>query len=59
MPAETQEALRARGHTLEVRSAKSPWFGAVQVVARDPETGRCQGAADPRRQGAAAGASLV
>lgn len=59
VPEETHAALRARGHILEVRNAKSPWFGAVQAVARDPATGLCHGAADPRRQGAAAGATVL
>ncbi len=59
IPEATLAALRERGHEPQVRNAKSPWFGAVQAVARDPETGLCQGAADPRRQGAAAGVSLL
>lgn len=56
LPQETQKFLRDRGHVLQLRQARSPWFGAVQAVARDPESGLCQGAADPRRQGAVAGA---
>ena len=50
---EVKEGLVSRGHQIEYRSARSPWFGAVQIVSRDPETGLCSGAADPRRNGAA------
>ena len=57
LPAATQAALEARGHVLERRSPRSPWFGAVQAVARDTATGVFRGAADPRRDGAAAGLS--
>lgn len=59
VPAASQAHLQALGHELQVRNAKSPWFGAVQAVARDPKTGLCHGAADVRRQGAAAGANLM
>ncbi|MFZ5825736.1 MAG: gamma-glutamyltransferase [Bacillota bacterium] len=59
IPEESKAILRALGHDLQERNAKSPWFGAIQAVARDPETGLCHGAADPRRQGAAAGCTLL
>jgi gamma-glutamyltranspeptidase/glutathione hydrolase len=59
MPERAKSGLLERGHEVQYRNARSPWFGAVQVVARDPESGLCTGAADPRRQGAAAGASLL
>jgi gamma-glutamyltranspeptidase/glutathione hydrolase len=55
LPQETKDGLARMGHRVEYRSRRSPWFGAVQAVARDPETGECHGAADPRRQGAVAG----
>jgi gamma-glutamyltranspeptidase/glutathione hydrolase len=58
LPAATMEALAKRGHRLHVRPARSPSFGAVQVVWRDPETGLCRGAADPRREGAVVAASM-
>lgn len=58
IPEESKAFLRALGHELQERNAKSPWFGSMQVVARDPETGLCHGAADSRRQGAVAGCSL-
>jgi gamma-glutamyltranspeptidase/glutathione hydrolase len=59
LPEEAKSELARRGHEIEYRNSRSPWFGAVQAVARDPVSGLCQGAADPRRQGAAAGASLL
>lgn len=59
LPAATLDGLRRRGHEVELRSARSPWFGAVQAVARHPKTGVCQGAADPRRQGAVAGVAAM
>jgi gamma-glutamyltranspeptidase/glutathione hydrolase len=55
LPDQTKDELAALGHDVEYRSARSPWFGAVQAVARDPESGLCFGAADPRRAGAVAG----
>lgn len=59
LPAGTRAELEHRGHRLQLRNARSPWFGAVQAVARDPATGLCQGAADPRRQGAVSGTTLL
>ncbi len=59
IPTATLDALRSMGHTLEVRNAKSPWFGAVQAVAWEPDLGIAHGAADPRRQGAVAGVALL
>jgi gamma-glutamyltranspeptidase/glutathione hydrolase len=59
VPEASKAHLSALGHALQERNAKSPWFGAVQVVARDPETGLCHGAADIRRQGAVAGSLLI
>ncbi|MBI2755109.1 MAG: gamma-glutamyltransferase [Chloroflexi bacterium] len=58
IPADALEGLRAMGHTLEVRHAKSPWFGAVQAVAWEPDLGVAHGAADPRRQGAVVGVAF-
>ncbi|OZM76859.1 gamma-glutamyltransferase family protein [Pseudonocardia sp. MH-G8] len=58
LPEETRTGLADRGHDVRYRNARSPWFGAVQVVARDPESGLCIGAADPRRAGAAAGVTM-
>lgn len=59
VPQDTKDGLARLGHRVEYRSRRSPWFGAVQVVMRDPETGECRGAADPRRQGAAAGVTMT
>lgn len=58
LPEQTRTELAALGHDVQYRHPHSPWFGAVQAVARDPQTGLCLGAADPRRAGAVAGASL-
>lgn len=58
LPDATKDGLAARGHEVQFRNAGSPWFGAVQAVARDPRTQVCRGAADRRRQGAVAGVSL-
>jgi gamma-glutamyltranspeptidase/glutathione hydrolase len=59
LPEPTKAELAERGHTVHYRNPRSPWFGAVQVVTRDPDSGLCQGAADPRRLGAAAGITLT
>jgi gamma-glutamyltranspeptidase / glutathione hydrolase len=58
LPEQAQTGLAELGHQVQYRNARSPWFGAVQAVARDPETGVCRGAADPRRQGAVSGVFL-
>ncbi|MGH2820229.1 MAG: gamma-glutamyltransferase family protein, partial [Actinomycetota bacterium] len=58
LPPDVRADLAARGHDVSNRGAGSPWFGAVQAAWRDPDSGLCKGAADPRRQGAAAGASF-
>ncbi|CAH2603798.1 Gamma-glutamyltranspeptidase [Rhodovastum atsumiense] len=49
------EALRARGHDVTASGAWSEATGAVQAVAIDAVTGVITGAADPRRDGYAAG----
>jgi gamma-glutamyltranspeptidase/glutathione hydrolase len=59
IPEVSKAKLKALGHELQERNAKSPWFGAIQAVSRDPETGLCHGAADIRRQGGVAGCSLL
>jgi len=59
LPTDVCRGLEAIGHQVKYRSPKSPWFGAVQVVSRDPGTGICRGAADPRRAGAAAGINFA
>jgi gamma-glutamyltranspeptidase/glutathione hydrolase len=49
-PADVVDALRARGHGVEVRDSLG---GGVEAIAFDPETGLLTGAPDPRRDGAA------
>lgn len=53
-PTATQEALAARGHTLEIIG---PWdaVGSAVMIQRDPETGVLHGGADPRRDAYAIG----
>ena len=47
----TVDALRARGHELEVFDPWTMKVGGMQAVAVDPATGAFTGAADPRRDG--------
>ncbi len=58
LPAQTKSELAGLGHEVQYRHANSPWFGGVHAVSRDPLSGRCFGAADPRRAGAVAGITL-
>jgi gamma-glutamyltranspeptidase/glutathione hydrolase len=46
------EALRARGHTVEVQSRE---WSAAEAIVVDPETGWHLGGSDPRRGGLALG----
>jgi gamma-glutamyltranspeptidase / glutathione hydrolase len=48
------ERLEARGVTVARRPEINLYFGGVQAVARDPETGALSGGGDPRRGGAVA-----
>ena len=59
MTAEALGELRNLGHDPSVFEGYSPWFGAVQAVSYDASSGLCRGAADPRRQGAVAAATLL
>jgi len=52
MPADVLDALRARGHTVEV--SRRNWSSA-QAIAIDPETGWHWGGSDPRSDGLARG----
>jgi gamma-glutamyltranspeptidase/glutathione hydrolase len=52
VPADVVEALRARGHEVEV--ASEDW-SAAEALARDPATGFFTGGADPRSDGLALG----
>ena len=51
-PADVVEALRARGHEVEV--SRRNW-SAVEAIWVDPETRRHYGGNDPRRDGLALG----
>ncbi|MEQ9643551.1 MAG: gamma-glutamyltransferase [Alphaproteobacteria bacterium] len=47
----TLHGLCARGHEVEVVDAYTWMVGGMHGIARDPETGALEGAADPRRDG--------
>jgi gamma-glutamyltranspeptidase/glutathione hydrolase len=51
VPAETREALAARGHQVNAIEDWSWIVGGGQGIRRDPESGALQGGADPRRDG--------
>ena len=55
IPLDVQNALRGKGHTLEIKKAYDLYFGGAQGVVIDPETGVLHGGADPRRDGQAVG----
>jgi gamma-glutamyltranspeptidase/glutathione hydrolase len=55
IPEAVREALKAQGHKISVRGEVDLHFGGAQAVMIDPVTGRYFGAADPRRDGFAAG----
>ena len=48
--------LRRDPHEVQAFRAKSMFFGGVQIVGRDPQTGVLSGAGDPRRGGVAVAA---
>ncbi len=47
------ESLERSGWTVQRWAERNLYFGGVQAVARDPETGEMSGGGDPRRGGAA------
>lgn len=53
VPESTRQALRDKGHLLEVQGDFSGWMGGGQVVMRDLEKGVNYGASSPRKDGAA------
>ncbi len=55
-PGVDERALRAAGREIAPFRAPNLFFGGVQAVERDPETGRLTGAGDPRRGGVAVAA---
>ena len=50
------EELRCDPHEIQAFRAKSMFFGGVQIVGRDAQTGELSGAGDPRRGGVAVSA---
>jgi gamma-glutamyltranspeptidase len=52
---ETIAFLKSLGHNIKLYPDYDLYFGGVHAIAVDAETGELQGAADPRRDGAAAG----
>jgi gamma-glutamyltranspeptidase / glutathione hydrolase len=50
---EALDDLERRGWTVRRWAERNLFFGGVQAVARNPETGELSGAGDPRRGGAA------
>jgi gamma-glutamyltranspeptidase/glutathione hydrolase len=55
IPKDVQEALKARGHKISVRGEMDLYFGGAQGVMVDAKARKLLGAADPRRDGFAAG----
>ncbi len=54
-PTETVEALRQRGHTVQIGEPWLTTMGYAQGIIFDPTTGVMQGGSDPRAEGIAAG----
>ena len=52
---ETEALLRRMGHIVEVDPPYQSYYGAVQLIWRDPGTGALTGVSDSRRSGAAVG----
>ena len=52
---ETEALLRRMGHIVEVAPPYQSYYGAVQLIWRDPGTGALTGVSDSRRSGAAVG----
>jgi len=52
-PGIDEDALRAAGHPVVAFRARNLFFGGVQAVERDRDSGALSGAGDPRRGGAA------
>ena len=53
VPADVQEALRSRGHFLQMQGDFSSWMGGGQAVLHDSRTKVNYGASSPRKDGAA------
>ena len=48
---DTYTLLRSLGHSLDISPRKRAYFGAVQAIYRDPDTGILTGVSDGRRSG--------
>jgi gamma-glutamyltranspeptidase/glutathione hydrolase len=55
IPADVQDALRQKGHELNIKKDFDLYFGGAQGIVIDHETGVMHGGADPRRDGKAIG----
>jgi gamma-glutamyltranspeptidase/glutathione hydrolase len=54
VPLSTVEALRARGHMVQVND-QAGMFGGYQAISRDPKTGVLTGATEMRKDGTVVG----
>ena len=50
------DELRCDPHAISAFRSKNMFFGGVQAITRDPQTGELSGAGDPRRGGVAVAA---
>jgi gamma-glutamyltranspeptidase/glutathione hydrolase len=55
IPLSTQQALRRRGHTLEIHPRLSSIFGGGQIIIVDAETNTLLAGSEPRKDGCAVG----
>jgi gamma-glutamyltranspeptidase/glutathione hydrolase len=55
IPADVQQALIQKGHTLDIKKSFDLYFGGAQGVVIDQKKGKLHGGADPRRDGQAIG----
>ncbi len=55
VPEAVRKELIAMGYTVKALQPFDLYFGGVQAIEIDPQTGRLSGAADPRRNGSAVG----
>ena len=55
IPENVVEELKEKGHDVQVLGDFDLFFGGVQLITVDPETGIYYGSADPRRGGSAIG----
>ena len=55
IPHQTQQALKQRGHALEIYPRLSSMFGGGQIIIIDPETNTLLAGSEPRKDGCAVG----